>query len=55
MESGKKKHTQESSRLSAAYLRQSTPLIHGPEGSEPKNADVFVQNKGWIDAPPDIV
>jgi len=48
-------HSQESSRLSAVYLRQATPLIHWPQGLEPRNVDVFVHNEGWIDAPPDIV
>src|SRR5277367_3847095 len=46
---------QESSRLSADYLRQATPLIHWPQGLEPRNVDVFVHNEGWIDAPPEIV
>jgi uncharacterized protein YndB with AHSA1/START domain len=48
-------HAQESSRLSAAYLRQATPLIHWPRGLEPPNVDVFVHNEGWIDAPPEVV
>jgi uncharacterized protein YndB with AHSA1/START domain len=48
-------HGQESSRLSADYLRQATPLIHWPQGLEPRNVDVFVHNEGWIDAPPEIV
>jgi uncharacterized protein YndB with AHSA1/START domain len=46
---------QESGHLSAAYLRQATPLIHWPPGLEPRNVDVFVHNEGWIDAPPDTV
>jgi hypothetical protein len=41
---------QESSRLSADYLRQATPPIHWPRGLEPRNVDVFVHNEGWIDA-----
>jgi uncharacterized protein YndB with AHSA1/START domain len=48
-------HAQQSSRLSAVYLRQATPLIHWPKGLEPRNVDVFVHNQGWIDAPPAIV
>jgi uncharacterized protein YndB with AHSA1/START domain len=48
-------HAQESSRLSAEYLRQATPLTHWPPGLEPRNVDVFVHNEGWIDAPPDVV
>ena len=48
-------HSQESSRLSAEYLRQATPLIHWPQGLEPRNVDVFVHNEGWIDAPPEVV
>jgi hypothetical protein len=43
-------HAQESSRLSAEYLRQATPLTHWPPGLEPRNVDVFVHNEGWIDA-----
>jgi uncharacterized protein YndB with AHSA1/START domain len=46
---------QESSRLSAAYLGQATPLIHWPQSLEPRNVDVFVHNEGWINAPPEIV
>jgi len=41
--------------LSADYLKQATPLIHWPQGLEPRNVDVFVHNEGWIDAPPEIV
>ena len=48
-------HGQMSSRLSADYLRQATPLIHWPQGLEPRNVDVFVHNEGWIDASPGIV
>ena len=48
-------HAQESSRLSAEYLRHATPLIHWPRGLEPQNVDVFVHNEGWIGAPPDVV
>jgi len=48
-------HAQESSRLSADYLKKATPLIHWPQGLEPRNVDVFVHNEGWIDAPPEIV
>jgi len=48
-------HAQESGRLSADYLKQATPLIHWPQGLEPRNVDVFVHNEGWIDAPPEIV
>jgi uncharacterized protein YndB with AHSA1/START domain len=48
-------HGQESIRLSADYVRQATPLIHWPQGLEPRNVDVFVHNEGWIDAPPEIV
>jgi uncharacterized protein YndB with AHSA1/START domain len=48
-------HAQESGRLSAEYLAQATPLIHWPQGLEPRNVDVFVHNEGWIDAPPDVV
>jgi hypothetical protein len=48
-------HAQESSHLSADYLKQATPLIHWPKGLEPRNADVFVHNEGWIDASPVIV
>jgi Polyketide cyclase / dehydrase and lipid transport len=48
-------HAQESSRLSAEYLRQATPLIHWPQGLEPQNVDVFVHNEGWIDAPQGVV
>jgi hypothetical protein len=48
-------HAQESSRPSAEYLRQATPLIHWPQGLEPRNVDVFVHNEDWIDAPPDVV
>jgi uncharacterized protein YndB with AHSA1/START domain len=48
-------HSQESGRLSAYYLKQATPLIHWPQGLEPRNADVFVHNEGWIDAPPENV
>src|SRR5271154_2543779 len=48
-------HSQESGRLSADYLKQATPLIHWPQGLEPRNVDVFVHNEGWIDAPPEIV
>jgi uncharacterized protein YndB with AHSA1/START domain len=46
---------QESGRLSADYLKQAIPLIHWPQGLEPRNVDVFVHNEGWIDAPPGIV
>jgi hypothetical protein len=46
---------QQSSHLSAQYLKQATPLIHWPEGLEPCNADVFVHDEGWINAPVDIV
>jgi uncharacterized protein YndB with AHSA1/START domain len=46
---------QESVRLTADYLKQATPLIHWPQGLEPRNVDVFVHNEGWIDAPPTIV
>ena len=46
---------QESSRLSAEYLRLATPLIHWPQGLEPHSVDVFVHNEGWIGAPPEIV
>jgi hypothetical protein len=46
-------HAQESGRLSADYLKQATPLIHWPQGLEPRNVDVFVHNEGWIDAPPE--
>ena len=46
---------QESGHLSADYLKQATPLIHWPQGLEPRNADVFVHNEGWIDAPSGIV
>jgi Polyketide cyclase / dehydrase and lipid transport len=45
----------ESGRLSADYLRQATPLIHWPQGLEPRNVDVFVHNEGWIDASPAVV
>ena len=48
-------HGQMSSRLSADYLQQATPLIHWPQGLEPGNVDVFVHNEGWIDAPPESV
>jgi uncharacterized protein YndB with AHSA1/START domain len=48
-------HGQASSRLSAEYLRQATPLIHWPRGLAPRDVDVFVHNEGWIDAPPRIV
>jgi len=48
-------HAQESGHLSADYLKQATPLIHWPQGLEPRNVDVFVHNEGWIDAPPEIV
>ncbi len=46
---------QQSSRLSANYLKQATPLIHWPRGLEPRNVDVFVHNEGWIDTSPDVV
>ena len=46
---------QESGHLSADYLKQATPLIHWPQGLEPRNAAVFVHNEGWIDAPSGIV
>jgi uncharacterized protein YndB with AHSA1/START domain len=46
---------QESGRLSGAYLKKASPLIHWPPGLEPRNVDVFVHNEGWIDAPPGIV
>src|ERR1700692_4005346 len=45
---------QESVHLSAEFLRQATPLIHWPQGLEPRNVDVFVHNEGWIDAPPEV-
>jgi len=45
-------HAQESR---AYYLTQATPLIHWPKGLEPRNADVFVHNEGWIKASPYIV
>jgi uncharacterized protein YndB with AHSA1/START domain len=45
----------QSSRLSAQYLKQATPLIHWPAGLEPKSVDVFVHNEGWIDAKPEVV
>jgi uncharacterized protein YndB with AHSA1/START domain len=48
-------HGQMSSRLSADYLRQATPLIHWPQGLEPRDVDVFVHNEAWIDASPEIV
>ena len=48
-------HAQESGRLSADYLKQGTPLIHWPQGLEPRDVDVFVHNEGWIDAPPGTV
>ena len=37
------------------HMKQASPLIHWPAGLEPHNVDVFVQNEGWIDAPPEIV
>ena len=40
---------------SMADAKQATPLIHWPQGLEPRNVDVFVHNEGWIDAPPEIV
>jgi hypothetical protein len=46
---------QESGHLSVDYLKQATPLIHSPQGLEPRNADVFIHNEGWIDSSPDIV
>jgi uncharacterized protein YndB with AHSA1/START domain len=46
---------QQSSRLSAQYLTLATPLIHWPEGLEPRNVDVFVHNEGWINAPAEVV
>jgi hypothetical protein len=46
---------QQSSRLSAQYLTQPTPSIHGPEGLEPRNVDVFVHNEGWMNAPAEVV
>ena len=46
---------QESGHLSEDYLKQATPLIHWPQGLEPRNVDVFVHNEGWIDAPPEII
>jgi uncharacterized protein YndB with AHSA1/START domain len=46
---------QESSRLSAEYLRLATPLIHWPQGLEPRSVDVFVHNEGWIGATAEIV
>jgi uncharacterized protein YndB with AHSA1/START domain len=46
---------QESDKLSAEFLKQSSPLIHWPKGLEPRNVDVFVHNEGSIDAPPEIV
>jgi hypothetical protein len=48
-------HAQESGRLSADYLKQATPLIHWPQGLEPRNVDVFVHNEAWIDAPSGII
>jgi uncharacterized protein YndB with AHSA1/START domain len=48
-------HGQESSRLSADYLRQATPLIHWPQGLGPHDVDFFVHNEAWIDAPPENV
>jgi hypothetical protein len=44
-----------SGHLSADYLEQATPLIHWPQGLESRNADGFVHNEGWIDAPSGIV
>lgn len=46
---------QESSNLSAEYLREASPLIHWPRGLEPQNADVFVHNEAWIKASPEVV
>ena len=46
---------QQSSHLSAEYLKLATPLIHWPRGLEPRNVDVFVHNEGWIHAPPEVV
>jgi uncharacterized protein YndB with AHSA1/START domain len=46
---------QQSAHLSAQYLKQATPLIHWPDGLEPRNADVFVHDEAWINAPVDIV
>jgi hypothetical protein len=43
------------SRLCADFLREATPLIHWPQGLEPRNVDVFVHNEGWIDAPPEVI
>jgi uncharacterized protein YndB with AHSA1/START domain len=48
-------HAQESSHLSANYLREASPLIHWPQGLEPRNVDVFVHNEGWIKASPEMV
>jgi hypothetical protein len=45
----------QSSRLSAEYLKQATPLIHWPKGLEPRNVDVFVHNESWINAPADVI
>jgi uncharacterized protein YndB with AHSA1/START domain len=48
-------HAQQSSHLSAEYLTLATPLIHWPQGLEPRHVDVFVHNEGWIHAPPEVV
>ena len=48
-------YAQVSSPLSVVYLKQSTPLMHWPQGLESHDVDVFVHNEGWIDAPPEIV
>jgi hypothetical protein len=46
---------QESSHLSANYLREANPKLHWPSGLEPRNVDVFVHNEGWIKASPTVV
>jgi hypothetical protein len=42
---------QQSSHLSAQFLKQATPLMHWPKGLAPRDVDVFVHNEVWIDAP----
>ena len=46
---------QESSRLSAEYLKQASPAIHWSQGLQPRKVDVFVHKEAWIDAPAEIV
>jgi uncharacterized protein YndB with AHSA1/START domain len=53
--SGSAALAQQSSHLSAQYVKQATPLLHWPKGLAPRDVDVFVHNEVWINAPANVV